>query len=157
MQKHIFQPIPDLNKLQRPISREDRLKIIIANLEKHEQDVKTSIVAEAFQKLQTARQEATDADTTPIVSDQPVHHGQLPSNLRTPYQQGSGDPCMPHIDPKQLADAAAEQARADPQLAAVMEAFGHLREYETLARRAKEPYVKALERQRAQRADGDVA
>lgn len=40
MQKHIFQPIPDLNKLQRPMNREERLKTIIANLEKHEQDVK---------------------------------------------------------------------------------------------------------------------
>lgn len=40
MQKHIFQPISDLNKPQRPMNREDRLKTIIANLEKHEQDVK---------------------------------------------------------------------------------------------------------------------
>ncbi|KAI7347492.1 hypothetical protein KC320_g7198 [Hortaea werneckii] len=157
MQKHIFQPISDLNKPQRPMNREDRLKTIIANLEKHEQDCRTSIVAEAFQKLQTARQEATDADTMAIDSDPPVDHGRLPSNLRAPYQQGSGDPCMPHIDPKQLAEAAAGQARADPQLAAVLEAFGHLREYETLARRAKEPYIRALERQRAQRVRGDVA
>lgn len=37
MQKHIFQPIPKLDGLA---SREDRLKTIIANLEKHERDVK---------------------------------------------------------------------------------------------------------------------
>lgn len=60
---------------------------------------------------------------------------------------------MPPIDPRRLAEAeAAEQARADPQLAAVLEAVTQLREYETLAGRAKEPYIKALERQRAQRA-----
>ncbi|RMZ10648.1 hypothetical protein D0860_03727 [Hortaea werneckii] len=157
MQNHIFQPIPNLNIPQCRMSREERLKTIIANLDKHEQDVRNSIVAEAFQKLQTARQAATDANTTAIHSDQPVDHGQVPFNLRAPYQQGSGDPCMPHIDPKQLAEVAAEQARTDPQLAAVLEAFGQLREYETLARRAKEPYMKALERLRAQRVDGDVA
>ncbi|KAI6796977.1 hypothetical protein D0861_02779 [Hortaea werneckii] len=159
MQKHIFQPIPDLNKLQRPITREDRLKTILANLEKHEQDVKQhrkSIVAEALQKLETARQKAADTDTTTVDHDpQPLDHGRLPSNLRAPYRQGSGDPCMPPIDPRRLAAAeAAEQARADPQLAAVIEAVARLREYETLAGRAKEPYIKALERQRAQQRVG---
>ncbi|KAI6837791.1 hypothetical protein KC367_g8092 [Hortaea werneckii] len=156
MQKHIFQPIPDLNRLQRPITREDRLKTILANLEKHEQDVKKSIVAGALQKLQTARQKATDTDTTTIDHDQqPLDHGRLPSNLRAPYRQGSGDPCMPYIDPRRLAEAdAAEQARADPQLAAVLEAVAQLREYETCAGRAKEPYIKALERQRAQQRAG---
>lgn len=57
---------------------------------------------------------------------------------------------MSPIDPKDLADAAAEHARSDPQLAAVLEAVGQLREYETLSGRAKEHYVKALERMRAQ-------
>ena len=40
MQKHIFQPIPKLDGLSPLASREDRLKAIIANLEKHERDVK---------------------------------------------------------------------------------------------------------------------
>ena len=85
-----------------------------------------------------------------IESNQPMDYGRLPSNLRAPYRQGSGDPCMPPIDPNHLANAAAEQARGDPQLAAVLEAFGQLREYDTLSSKAKEPYIKALERQRAQ-------
>ncbi|KAI7201597.1 hypothetical protein D0869_04284 [Hortaea werneckii] len=149
MQKHIFQPIPNLDKLQRPMSREDRLKIIIANLEKHERGVKADIASEGLQKLQNARKEATHADAMEIESNQPVDHGRVPSNLRAPYQQGSGDPCMPPIDPNHLADIA-EHARADPQLAAVLEAFGQLREYDTHSSKAKEPYIKALERQRAQ-------
>ncbi|RMZ15448.1 hypothetical protein D0862_01671 [Hortaea werneckii] len=146
MQKHIFQPIPKLDGLA---SREDRLKTIIANLEKHERDVKASIVAEGLQKLQNARKEATHVDAMEVESDQPVDHGRVPFNLRAPYQQGSGDPCMAQIDPNQLADIA-EQAGGDPQLAAVLEAFRRLREYDTLSRKAKEPYIKALERQRAQ-------
>ncbi|GAB1736730.1 hypothetical protein NU219Hw_g8345t1 [Hortaea werneckii] len=149
MQKHIFQPIPKLDGLSPLASREDRLQTIIANLEKHERDVKASIVAEGLQKLQNARKEATHADTMEIERDQPVDHGRVPSNLRAPYQQGSGDPCMTQIDPNQLADIA-EQAGGDPQLAAVLEAFRRLREYDTLSSKAKEPYIKALERQRAQ-------
>ncbi|KAI7364179.1 hypothetical protein KC354_g5914 [Hortaea werneckii] len=150
MQKHIFQPIPKLDGLSPLASREDRLKSIIANLEKHERDVKASIAAEGLQKLQNARKEATHADAMEIESNQPMDHGRLPSNLRAPYRQGSGDPCMPPIDPNHLANAAAEQARGDPQLAAVLEAFTRLREYETLSCKAREPYIKALERQRAQ-------
>lgn len=88
-------------------------------------------------------------DAMEVESDQPVDHGRVPFNLRAPYQQGSGDPCMAQIDPNQLADIA-EQAGGDPQLAAVLEAFRRLREYDTLSRKAKEPYIKALERQRAQ-------
>ncbi|KAI7551694.1 hypothetical protein KC331_g2385 [Hortaea werneckii] len=149
MQKHIFQPIPKLDGLSPLASREDRLKTIIANLEKHERDVKASIAAEGLQKLQNALKEATHADTMTIESDQPVDHGQLPSSLRAPYRQGSGDPCMPPIDPNHLAGIA-EQARGDPQLAAVLEAFRRLREYDTLSSKAKEPYIRALERQRAQ-------
>ncbi|KAI6829402.1 hypothetical protein KC340_g12470 [Hortaea werneckii] len=150
MQKHIFQPIPKLDGLSPLASREDRLKTIIANLEKHERDVKASIAAEGLQKLRNARKEATHADAMEIESNQPMDYGRLPSNLRAPYRQGSGDPCMPPIDPNHLANAAAEQARGDPQLAAVLEAFGQLREYDTLSSKAKEPYIKALERQRAQ-------
>ncbi|KAI6914159.1 hypothetical protein D0869_02925 [Hortaea werneckii] len=150
MQKHIFQPIPKLDGLSPLASREDRLKSIIANLEKHERDVKASIAAEALQKLQTARREAANADTTAIDGDPQVDYGRIPSNLRAPYRQGSGDPCMPPIDPNHLANAAAEQATGDPQLAAVLEAFGQLRKYDTLSSKAKEPYIKALERQRAQ-------
>ncbi|KAI7215041.1 hypothetical protein KC333_g5685 [Hortaea werneckii] len=149
MQKHIFQPIPNLDGLSPLASREDRLKTIIANLEKHERDVKACIVAEGLQKLQNARKEATHADAMEIESNQSVDHGRVSFNLRAPYKQGSGDPCMPPIDPSHLADTA-EQARGDPQLAAVSEAFRRLREYDTLSSKAKEPYIKALERQRAQ-------
>ncbi|KAI7234374.1 hypothetical protein KC330_g4869 [Hortaea werneckii] len=149
MQKHFFRPIPRLDGLSPLASREDRLKSIIANLEKHERDVKASIAAEGLQKLQNARKEATHADTMTIESDQPVDHGRVPFNLRAPYQQGSGDPCMTQIEPNYLVDIA-EQARGDPQLAAVLEAFRRLREYDTLSSKAKEPYIRALERQRAQ-------
>jgi len=40
MLPHIFRPIPDLSELPQPTNREDRLRTIIANLEKHDQDVR---------------------------------------------------------------------------------------------------------------------
>jgi len=44
MLPHIFWPIPDLSEMPQPTNREDRLRTIIANLEKHDQDVRCVIL-----------------------------------------------------------------------------------------------------------------
>ncbi|KAK4539287.1 hypothetical protein LTR36_000813 [Oleoguttula mirabilis] len=151
MQNHIFRPIPNFENLPEPGNREERVKLIIANLEEHHEGVRASILEEGRRKLQSLHNDAPpsagmDIDSTCILQPD---HTQLIANLSAPYVEGSGDPCaLPGLLPQQL-DPHMRQAPVPPVLAIAQEATQQLEAYDKHAKETRDYYAKALERMRA--------
>ncbi|TKA67937.1 hypothetical protein B0A55_06569 [Friedmanniomyces simplex] len=154
MLPHIFRPIADLSHLPQPTDREDRLRTIIANLEKHDQDVRSSVLAEARQRLESLRPDEdtdmNDGNGSPPCSD----HRQFVASLNAPYTEGSGDPCLLHGSIP-TAGPSVRQATVPVQVRAAQDAIQQMDAYDRHAKQTKDYYVKALQRQQASRSDAE--
>lgn len=71
---------------------------------------------------------------------------QLEANLKGAYV-GGGDPCLPNMP----ALSFTEQGARDPELSIAQETMKQLEAYDKHAKRVRDYYTKALERQRGQR------
>lgn len=98
---HITFPIPSLKDIPRPADKEQRIKTIIANLDKHHQTARLSIIEAAKLRLEEEHQaleqnkEVNDEDNmdlSPIMSP-PDGMELFLSNLHAPYHESMGDPC----------------------------------------------------------------
>lgn len=166
MQNHIFLPIPKLEDSPQPGNKEERLKVIIANLEKHHQDVRyvetkpralacealitttrSRILGEARRKLDTLRQDGASSTEMDIDEVSAPDHKQLIANLNAPYIEGSGDPSVPPGSVLQP-DPNVKQAPVPPEVLLAQEVTQQLEAYDKHAKQTREYYVKALERQR---------
>lgn len=98
---HITFPIPSLKDIPRPADKEQRIKTIIANLDKHHQTARLSIIEaaklrleEEHQALEQNRKEVNDEDNMDLSPISPPDGTELfLSNLHAPYHESMGDPC----------------------------------------------------------------
>lgn len=98
---HITFPIPSLKDIPRPADKEQRIKTIIANLDKHHQTARLSIIEAAKLRLEEEHQaleqnkqvdDEDNMDLSPIMSP-PDGIELFLSNLHAPYHESMGDPC----------------------------------------------------------------
>ncbi|KAK1072022.1 hypothetical protein LTR74_002852 [Friedmanniomyces endolithicus] len=158
MLPHIFRPIPDLSKMPQPTNREDRLRTIIANLEKHDQDVRYSMLAEARQRLESLRaDEDTEMnDGMDTQSSSSSDHRQFVASMNAPYTEGSGDPCLLHGSIP-TSGPSVRQAPVPVQVRVAQDAIEQMEAYDRHAKQTKDSYVRALQRQQSSRGDAGPA
>ncbi|KAK5110327.1 hypothetical protein LTR85_001280 [Meristemomyces frigidus] len=153
MQNHIFRPIPSLGSLPEPANKEERLKIIIANLEKHNETVRSSILEEARMKLHSLHDEAAYSSEMDVDSIEHPDNTLLIANLNAPYVETSGDPCAKAGSPLPPPDPYIRQVPVPPVLAMAQEAIQQLEAYDKHAKETRDYYVTALERMRGARSE----
>lgn len=97
---HIAFPIPSLKDIPRPADKEQRIKTIIANLDKHHQTARLSIIEAAKLRLEEEHQaleqnkQVDDEDNMDLSPISPPDGIELfLSNLHAPYHESMGDPC----------------------------------------------------------------
>ncbi|KAK3072007.1 hypothetical protein LTR53_007595 [Teratosphaeriaceae sp. CCFEE 6253] len=151
---HLFHPIPDLTNLPQPANKEERLQIIIANLEKQHQGV--SMLAEARQRLESARTARDDSMDTDADSNgpAPADHRQFVANMNAPHSEGSSDPYLSH-GTIPAADRSVKQAPVPAEVSIAQDLAAQMGAYDKHARQTRDYYVKALERQRGARGNAD--
>ncbi|KAK4962814.1 hypothetical protein LTR10_000441 [Elasticomyces elasticus] len=154
MLQHILRPIPDLESLPQPKDREERAKIIISNLEQHNQDVRASMLAEAREKLTAMRaDEDTNMDDTSDVQNPAVaNHSRFVANMNAPHTDGSRDPCLLH-GALPDADESITQAPVPTEVRVAQELLQRVDDYDRHARQTRDYYVTALERYQRNRSD----
>lgn len=147
MQSHVFQPIPSLTSI-RSVSRDERLAIILANLEKHQNQVKASILDEGRRKLQAAAAErAADSvggEAAPafedivllsnLSADSPIHDSC--ALLLGSEQKGSGP----------------QQSDAPVEVMIAREIIENVDWYDRHSKKTRDYYLAALARQRGEAA-----
>ncbi|KAF2207763.1 hypothetical protein CERZMDRAFT_102029 [Cercospora zeae-maydis SCOH1-5] len=159
---HITFQIPSLKDVPKhgTLSKEERLKTIISNIDKHQQGVRHRIVHEAKQRHQASLAAAEtnpdptseDEDRMDISPDSPPPNqtpssvkyiSQLLESLQTPYHESQGDPVTtgPIKPPSNL-----RQKTPPPEIQAAKEALDKIELYDTHARPAKKFYTDALMR-----------
>ncbi|EMC96222.1 hypothetical protein BAUCODRAFT_24043 [Baudoinia panamericana UAMH 10762] len=149
MQNHIFRPICDLQNLPQPANREERLKVIITNLEKQQQSARASLLKEARNELEAMRSGGSDADETDENSEPaPPDYSSFITNLNTPFADGASDPCLPTVTNVPASNQRVKQALAPLEVDVALRVTQQMDEYDRHAAQAREYYVKALERVR---------
>ncbi|GIZ37079.1 hypothetical protein CKM354_000054200 [Cercospora kikuchii] len=159
---HIIFPAPSLKDVPKhgTLSKEDRLKTIISNLEKHQQAVRLSTLNEAKKKYQASH--AAPHDNQGFSSDDEDHMdispgspapeqtetdksatSQLLDTLRTPYRESQGDPVStgPIRPPPNV-----RQKTQLPEIQAAEEALNTIATYDSRALASKRFYIDALRR-----------
>ncbi|KAK5128131.1 hypothetical protein LTR08_004185 [Meristemomyces frigidus] len=164
MQKHIFQPIPDLDNLPEPADKEERLRVIIANLDKQHLAVRASILAEAQQQLRrlteqhnnnTTQQQAPSSPspaTANTATAQQAAHARLLANLNAPCAQGSAEYSVPPGASPQ-ADASVRQLPVLPGVLVMRETTRVMGGYDRQAGETRGYHGGALERLKARGVD----
>jgi len=155
MQNHFFRPIPALDNLPQPANKEERLRVIIANLEKHHQDVsydrasywwvirkdrpdfyvRSSMLAEARQKLEAARS-ATPSGID-IDGEEHTDQTQFIVSMSAPYVEGPGDPCTPPGSTVQPANNV-RQAMVAIEISIAQEVIEKIEAYDKHAKQTRE-------------------
>ncbi|KAK5688247.1 hypothetical protein LTS10_000225 [Elasticomyces elasticus] len=154
MLQHILRPIPDLNNVPQPKDREERVKIIISNLEQHNQDVRASMLAEARENLTAMRaDEDTNMDDhsdvhTPAAAD----HSRFVASMNAPYTDGSRDPCLLHGAIPD-ADESITQAPVPTEVRVAQDLLRRVDEYDRHAKQTRDYYGTALGRYQRNRSD----
>ncbi|KAK0322661.1 hypothetical protein LTR54_002877 [Friedmanniomyces endolithicus] len=158
MLPHIFRPIPDLSELPQPTNREDRLRTIIANLEKHDQDVRYSMLVEARQRLKSlsADEDTEMNDGVDAQSSSSSDHRQFIASMNASYTEGSGDPCLLHGSIP-TSGPSVRQAPVPVQVRVAQDAIEQMEAYDRHVKQTKDYYVKALQRQQSSRGDASPA
>jgi hypothetical protein len=147
-----------------PNNREERLKTIIANIDRQQANVRAAIIEDARSYQQTQRESMTDAEqptnedamdvdptTVDDEADRPADE-LLYQNLNAPYVEGSGDPCMLPLAPDGSFFAVPpglKQARAPQEIQLAKETIDHISLYDKTSRQApfgRDYYMQALRR-----------
>lgn len=159
---HILLPLPNLAEVQKPPSNEKRLELIISNLEKHHNSVKTSIVqaAKAKRKRDLTRVEhrikATDIDPTPArtfpAQDAAMIH--MLASLNTPYRESMGDPYLRPDIGIPPPPPGTRPATPPPHMQLAKEALDQIKLYDKHTGRTKKFYKSALDRERRRTSTG---
>lgn len=159
---HVVFPAPTLKDVPKhgTLSKEDRLKTIISNLEKHQQAVRLSTLNEAKKNIQASHAalhdnpefSSDDEDHMDIAPGSPAPEqtetdksatSQLLDTLRTPYRESQGDPVSTGpIKPP----ANVRQKTQPPEIQAAKEALDTIATYNSHALPSKRFYVDALAR-----------
>ncbi|CAK1361274.1 hypothetical protein CB0940_03332 [Cercospora beticola] len=168
---HVIFPAPSLKDVPKhgTLSKEDRLKIIISNLEKHQQAVRIGTLNEAKTKHQASHAAAhdnqhfssDDEDRMDISPGSPAPEqtetdksatSQLLDTLRTPYRESSGDPVStsPFKPPPNV-----QQKTQPPEIQAAKEALNTIATYDSHALPSKRFYIDALARLQGGGASGN--
>ncbi|KAM3423847.1 hypothetical protein BST61_g1245 [Cercospora zeina] len=159
---HITFQIPSLKDVPKhgTLSKEERLKTIISNLDKHQQGVRLSILDGAKEKHQASIANASTNDDSTSEDGElmdiypyspPQNHrssneksiSQLLESLETPYRESQGDPVS--TGPINLSPDL-RQKTPPSEIQAAKEALDKIAVYDTHARPAKKFYTDALAR-----------
>lgn len=110
---------------------------------------RASIVAEAREKLENAQRKRESNGKLPN-GQQPPDFRRMVANVKAPYVEGSGDPCLPACT-SSAGTNDTTHASQDVEISIALKTAQQLEEYDRRAIQTKDYYVKALERLRGQR------
>jgi hypothetical protein len=150
-------------QVSHPSNREERLKTIIANIDRQQANVRAAIIEDArsYQQSQlrladpdhAPDQDAMDVDPIPVDDEADRQADDLLyQNLNAPYVEGSGDPCMLPLAPDGSFFAAPpglKQARVPQEIQLAMETLDYISLYEKSSCQApfgRDYYMQALRR-----------
>ena len=108
------------------------------------------MLAEARQHISDI-QKAQAADTAMEVDHDPLDHRLYLTNMRAPYVEGSGDPCLSHGTIPDV-DPAIKQAPVPADVQVAQDVARQMDAYDKHARMTQDYYKKALKRHQDSRA-----
>ncbi|KAK4580519.1 hypothetical protein LTR86_000722 [Recurvomyces mirabilis] len=148
MQRSIFRPIPALDDLAVTETKEKRIQTIIDNLARHQQEVRASVLRDVQRRISNESPAAMDIDTDDQSEER--ENQNFIKNASTALPEGAPDPCLSHgtIVPM---NPAVRQAVVPANFQRAQEAIEQVEAYDQNARRLREYYGRALERQKASR------
>lgn len=107
---------------------------------------RASIVAEARERLENAQCKPKINGKLPN-GQQQLDFRRMVANVKAPYVEGSGDPCLPACT-NSAGTNDTIHASQDAEISIALKTAQQLEEYDRRANQTKDYYVKALERQR---------
>ncbi|KAK5111774.1 hypothetical protein LTR62_004694 [Meristemomyces frigidus] len=150
MQRALFRPIPDLDQIALPAAREERLQAILKNVETHQQEVRASLLSNAQQELFTPGSTDATSPTSPVENESTSKHELFNQNVNALHGEGAPDPVLSHGTIVST-DSSVKQAVVPSAIQTALEAVQQVDAYDKHARRVRDFYSKALERERGAR------
>ncbi|KAF7190277.1 hypothetical protein HII31_08608 [Pseudocercospora fuligena] len=160
---HILLPLPNLMEIRKPPDKETRLNMIIGNIEKQQNQVKSRIIETAKRKRELSvvehGVEAMDVDEPrgrALPAQDPAME-QMLAAMNTPYKESMGDPYLrpDAMVPPPPPDT--RQTTPPPEIKLAKQTLDQIQLYEKHASRTRKFYKDALHRERRRTSAGGSA
>ncbi|KXS96007.1 hypothetical protein AC578_3910 [Pseudocercospora eumusae] len=160
---HILLPLPNPIEIRKPLDKESRLDMIIGNIEKQQNIVKSRIIDTAKRKraLSIAEHgvEAMDVDAPrrrELPAQDPAME-QMLAAMNTPYKESMGDPYLRADVMVPPPPPGTRQATPPPEIKLAKETIDTIQLYEKHASQTRKFYKDALQRERRRTSTGGSA